>query len=108
VGNNEHHGAERQEPRHQEGDSSYSDFLATHPLVFADATDPLQADATDPLATHPFYRWRSYVVYQDDWIIGIIGDQVGQLGENEEYWIGRLRVVWIVNSELQVGSPRLC
>jgi hypothetical protein len=23
----------------------YSDFLATHPLVFADATDPLEADS---------------------------------------------------------------
>jgi hypothetical protein len=44
VENNEHHGAECQQPRHQERDSSYSDFLATHPPVFADATDPLEAD----------------------------------------------------------------
>jgi hypothetical protein len=43
VENNEHHGVERQQPQHQERDSSYSDFLATHPLVFADATNPLEA-----------------------------------------------------------------
>jgi hypothetical protein len=41
-------------------------------------------------------------------MVCIIGDQMGQLGENEEYWMGRLRVVWIINSELQSGSPRLC
>jgi hypothetical protein len=40
VENDEHHGAERQQPQHQGRDSSYSDFLATHPLVFADASDP--------------------------------------------------------------------
>jgi hypothetical protein len=45
VENDEHHGAERQQPRHQERDSSYSDFLATHSLVFADAIDPLEADS---------------------------------------------------------------
>jgi hypothetical protein len=45
VENDEHHGAKRQQPRHQERDSSYSDFLATHPPVFADATDPLEADS---------------------------------------------------------------
>jgi hypothetical protein len=39
---------------------------------------------------------------------GIIGDRAGQLVESGEYWMGRLRVVWIVNSELQGGSPRLC
>jgi hypothetical protein len=44
VENNEHRGAERQQPQHQERDSSYSDFLATHPPVLADATDPLEAD----------------------------------------------------------------
>jgi hypothetical protein len=44
VENNEHRGAERQQPRHQERDSSYSDFLATHLSVFADATDPLEVD----------------------------------------------------------------
>jgi hypothetical protein len=38
-------GAERQQPQHQERDSSYSDFLATHPPVFADGTDPLEADS---------------------------------------------------------------
>jgi hypothetical protein len=45
VENNEHRGAERWQPRHQERDSSYSDFLATHPLVFVDATDPLEVDS---------------------------------------------------------------
>jgi hypothetical protein len=45
VENDECHGAERQQPRHQERDSLYSDFLATHPPVFADATDPLEADS---------------------------------------------------------------
>jgi hypothetical protein len=44
VENDEHHGAEHQQHRYQERDSSYSDFLATHPLIFADATDPLEAD----------------------------------------------------------------
>jgi hypothetical protein len=40
VENDEHRGAERQQPRHQERDSSYSDFLATHPPVFADRSTP--------------------------------------------------------------------
>jgi hypothetical protein len=44
VENDEHHGAKHQQHRYQERDSSYSDFLATHPLIFADATDPLEAD----------------------------------------------------------------
>jgi hypothetical protein len=44
VENDERRGAERQQPRHQESDSSYSDFLATHLPVFADATYPLEAD----------------------------------------------------------------
>jgi hypothetical protein len=37
-------------------------------------------------------------------MVGIIGDQIGQLGENGEYWMGRLRVVWIVNLELHDGT----
>jgi hypothetical protein len=45
VENDEHRGAERQQPRHQERDSSYSDFLATHLPVFAYTTDPLEADS---------------------------------------------------------------
>jgi hypothetical protein len=45
VENNERHGAEHQQPQHQERDSSYSYFLATHPSVFADETDPLEADS---------------------------------------------------------------
>jgi hypothetical protein len=45
IENDERRGAERQQPRHQERDSSYSDFLATHPPVFADAIDPLEADS---------------------------------------------------------------
>jgi hypothetical protein len=45
VENDEHRGAERQQPQHLERDSSYPDFLATHPPVFADATNPLEADS---------------------------------------------------------------
>jgi hypothetical protein len=45
VENDEHRGAERQQPQHQERDSSYSDFLATHLSIFANATDPLEADS---------------------------------------------------------------
>jgi hypothetical protein len=45
VENDERRGSERQQPRHQERDSSYSDFMATHPPVFANATDPLEADS---------------------------------------------------------------
>jgi hypothetical protein len=41
-------------------------------------------------------------------LVGIIGDWAGQLGENGEYWMGRLSVVWIINSELQGDSPHLC
>jgi hypothetical protein len=45
VENDERRGAERQQPRHQERDSSYLDFLVTHPPVFADTTHPLEADS---------------------------------------------------------------
>jgi hypothetical protein len=45
VENDERRGAERQQPRNQERDSSHSDFLPTHLIVFADATDPLEADS---------------------------------------------------------------
>jgi hypothetical protein len=45
VENDERRGVERQQPQHQERDSSYSDFLATHPPVFADVIDPLEADS---------------------------------------------------------------
>jgi hypothetical protein len=45
VENDESHGAERQQPRHQKRDSLYSDFLATHPSVFADTTNPLEANS---------------------------------------------------------------
>jgi hypothetical protein len=38
----------------------------------------------------------------------IIGDRVGQLGENEEYWMRRKRSGLIWYSELQGGSPHLC
>jgi hypothetical protein len=44
VKNDERHGAERQKPQHQDWDSSYLDFLATHPPVFIDPTDPLEVD----------------------------------------------------------------
>jgi hypothetical protein len=42
IDNDEHCGAKRQQPRYQERDSLYSDFLTTHPPVFADVTDPLE------------------------------------------------------------------
>jgi hypothetical protein len=45
VENDERRGAERQQPRHQERDSSYSDFLATHLPVFADVTGPMEVDS---------------------------------------------------------------
>jgi hypothetical protein len=45
VENNERRGAERQQPRHQERDSSYSYFLATNPPVLADATDTLEVNS---------------------------------------------------------------
>jgi hypothetical protein len=45
IENDERHGAERQQPRPQERDSSYLYFLATHPQVFVDATDSLEADS---------------------------------------------------------------
>jgi hypothetical protein len=45
IENDEHRGTERQQPRHHERDSSYSDFLATHPPVFADVIDPLEVDS---------------------------------------------------------------
>jgi hypothetical protein len=45
IENDERRGTERQQPRHQERDSSYLDFLATHLPVFADVTDPLEADS---------------------------------------------------------------
>jgi hypothetical protein len=41
-------------------------------------------------------------------MVGVIGDRMGQLRKNREDKMGRLRVVWIVNLELQGGSPRLC
>jgi hypothetical protein len=43
VENGERRGAKCQKPRHQERDSSYSNFLATLLPVFADMTDPLEA-----------------------------------------------------------------
>jgi hypothetical protein len=45
IENDERRGAEPQQPRHREKDSSYSDFLATHLPVFADVNDPLEADS---------------------------------------------------------------
>jgi hypothetical protein len=44
VENETRHVAERPQPRHRDQNSSYSDFLASHPPVFADATDHLEAD----------------------------------------------------------------
>jgi hypothetical protein len=45
IENDERRGAEHHQPRHQERDSSYSDFLATHPPIFTDATNLLEADS---------------------------------------------------------------
>jgi hypothetical protein len=45
VENDESRGAEHQQPRHQERDSSFLDFLATHLPISTDATDPLEADS---------------------------------------------------------------
>jgi hypothetical protein len=56
-------GTEHQQPWHQERDSSYSDFLATHPPVFADATDPLEADSW-LLTTESKFGLLHYIEYQ--------------------------------------------
>jgi hypothetical protein len=44
VENDECCRAERQQSRHQDRDSMYLDFLATHSRVFTVVTDPLEAD----------------------------------------------------------------
>jgi hypothetical protein len=45
VENEAHHGAGRpQHPCHQDMDSSYSDFLVTHPPLFSEPIDPLEVD----------------------------------------------------------------
>jgi hypothetical protein len=43
VESHAHHGARRPLHHRQEMDSSCSDFLATHPPVFTELTDPLEA-----------------------------------------------------------------
>jgi hypothetical protein len=63
VENDKHRGAECQQPRHQEKDSSYVDFLATHPPVFADVTDPLEADSW-LRTTESKFRLLHYTEYQ--------------------------------------------
>jgi hypothetical protein len=45
VENDECCGANRQQPRHQERDSSYSYFMASHLPFFTDAIDPLEVDS---------------------------------------------------------------
>jgi hypothetical protein len=43
--NEARHGVEHpQHHRHQDGNTSYSDFLVTHPPIFSRVKDPLQAD----------------------------------------------------------------
>jgi hypothetical protein len=43
--NEAHHGAEHsQHSRHQDMNTSYSSFLATHPSLFSGAKDPLEVD----------------------------------------------------------------
>jgi hypothetical protein len=63
VENDEHRRAERQQPQHQERDSLYSDFLVTHPPVFADATDPLEADSW-LCTTESMFGLLDYIEYQ--------------------------------------------
>jgi hypothetical protein len=48
---------------------------------------------------------RFKLIYGD---VGRIRDRAGQLGKTGEYWMGRMRVVWIINSELHGCSPDLC
>jgi hypothetical protein len=63
----------------------------------------------NPLVIWPFLSMEVLCGFSEMIIlVGIIGDRAGQLGESGEYWMGRLRVVWIINSELQGASPRLC
>jgi hypothetical protein len=45
VENDERCEAERQQPRYQERDSSYAEFLVSHPPFFTDMTDPLEAES---------------------------------------------------------------
>jgi hypothetical protein len=63
IENDERHGTECQQPCHQERDSSYLDFLATHPPVFADATDPLEADSWLH-TTESMFGLLHYIEYQ--------------------------------------------
>jgi hypothetical protein len=45
IQNEVRHGVERlQHPRYQDMNMSYSEFLATHPLLFSGGKDPLEAD----------------------------------------------------------------
>jgi hypothetical protein len=61
------------------------------------------------LAIEPFLSMDVLYGFSEMIILGgIIGDRAGQLGEIGEYWMRRLRVVRIVNSKLQGGSPLLC
>jgi hypothetical protein len=62
IENVEHRGAERQQPRHQERDFSYTDFLATHPPVFVDATDTTESKFGLLLCTE--YQKTLYVAQQ--------------------------------------------
>jgi hypothetical protein len=63
VENDERRGAECHQPRHQERNSSYSDFLASHPPVFADAIDPLEADNW-LCTTESMFGLLHYIEYQ--------------------------------------------
>jgi hypothetical protein len=63
VENDECHGAKCQQPQHQKRDSLYSYFLATHPPVFADATDPLEEDSW-LCTTESKFRLLHYIEYQ--------------------------------------------
>jgi hypothetical protein len=64
IKNDERRGTECQQPRHQERDSSYSDFPATHPPVFADATDPLEVESKFGLFHCTEYQKTMYAAQQ--------------------------------------------
>jgi hypothetical protein len=63
VENDGRRGAERQQPQHQERDSSCLDFLTTHPPVFANATDHLEANSW-LRTTESKFRLLHYTEYQ--------------------------------------------
>jgi hypothetical protein len=71
IENDERRRTEHQQPRHQERDSLYSDTMATHPPVFANVIDPLEADSWHRTTESMFelvhcieYQKTLYIVHQ--------------------------------------------